>query len=202
MFVSRRLLKLPVLSREARIGFLTYLLLEKKNEFIFNLGRNTNNTVTIVGNFVRQVAHPESDWEYKPLVPGSVNSDEVILQFLMSKLKETNQSCFSGCKAHSEYNHTEYEGTIETSEIDYRLTILYLVHRSNGMGNITLSRGDVRSSVSHDQIVTNVAGVDFSVDVKSLDEDSDNDETTIQCRNAILAEFKRLYPCGYLYCDK
>lgn len=166
-------LDLSALSYAEKVGVLVYLLVEKKNEITFNLESDASSTVTINGTLDSNATNDKYS--------------ESILQFLMSKLKKTNQSIFKRNYSDQTYTHTEYDKIVVTDEIDWSMTVSYLVH--NSMGDIRTRQGNIDSHEG--EIVTHVGGVSFDIPVYCLGRRS-HEADVKACQDAILAEYKRV----------
>jgi hypothetical protein len=182
-------LDLSLLPHETRVEFLLDLLAEKHNAITFNLSSNNKETMTMVGKNARSFTLGGTDY-CEPLIPWQVNTPEVILQFLNTKLKETNQSIFPRYPSEG-YTRTVYDCVTETDKIDWAATVSALVEHS--AGNIRTREGD---SDYYDRTrVTNVGGRHFNVRVDFLGTNSHNKEI-IDCEKAILQEYRTVFGCG------
>lgn len=181
-------LDLTTLSYEGRVGFLLYMLVEKGNAITFNLSADPRNTMLLVGKNIRAFGLPSVN-NCEPLVIGKANDNGVILTFLLTKLKETNQCVFKRWFSEEMYTNTEYDRIVISNEIDWERTVFLLVGHSQG--DIRVSERDIDGQAI--VTVTSVGGVLFNVRVGSLGRNPD-DKEVVMCQDAILTEYRQVFP--------
>jgi hypothetical protein len=176
-------LDLSSLSQEERVNLLCDLLVNKSDMISFNLSSDPEETMTMAGKHARGFAFAGA-FNCEPLIPWKVNTPKVILEFLSSKLKQTNQTIFPRYPGEG-YTQTEYDRVSTTDQYDWASMIIAIRKKDPACIEIDVRQSSLMTEVT----ILRVENESFNVRVDAMGL-SPHDKELVDCQNAVLRVYR------------